>query len=63
MAPFSKWLIIERSPLKLAEKINYYSLNPQKAKKLTENAYNWVVHHTWEDLSEEYLDLWGKKVL
>ena len=58
LAPFAKWIIIEKDPEKLAEKIVYFLKNPEKEKVMIENAYSWVKGQTWENLGELYLKLW-----
>jgi len=61
MTPFLKWMIIEKSPRKLAEKIEYYSKRQDKANELIESAHNWVKTQTWEKLAGQYIKLWGFK--
>ncbi|HEX6977519.1 MAG TPA: glycosyltransferase family 4 protein [Patescibacteria group bacterium] len=58
MTPFSKWIVIEKDPKKLAQQVKYYSKNLYKAKSRIENAYRWVKRQTWENLTDMYLDLW-----
>lgn len=60
MAPFSKLIIISNSPKIIAEKIIYYLNNPDKEKKLTEKAYDWVTNQTWDKMVQNYLNLWEK---
>jgi len=61
MTPFAKWIIIEKSPRKLANKINYYMKYPNKAEEMIKSAYKWVKEQTWEELTNQYLQLWGMK--
>ncbi|MBL7150305.1 glycosyltransferase family 4 protein [Candidatus Microgenomates bacterium] len=60
MAPFAKWIIIEKNPKKLQEKIKYYFSHPEEEKKLVNKAYNWVKGQTWEKVTNIYLKLWEK---
>lgn len=60
MAPFNKWIIIENTPKKLAERVIYYLTNPEAEKKLIEKSYQWVTEQTWENLTNVYLKLWGR---
>lgn len=59
MTPFSKWIVIEKSPKRLAEKIDYYSRHPDRAKDMIENAYKWVLKQNWDNATDTYLRLWG----
>lgn len=61
MAPFSKYIIIESDPSKLAEKVSYYMRNPMEEKKLVEQGFKWVKNQTWDKLAQDYLKLWMKK--
>ena len=58
MAPFAKWIIIEKDPQKLAQKAVYYLHHPQEEKKLIESAYQWTKKQSWEALTDIYLSLW-----
>lgn len=60
MMPSAKWMIIEKDPQILAEKIKYYLTHPEEEKKLVEAAYQWVRGQTWEKVVEIYLKLWQK---
>lgn len=61
MTPFYKWIIVEGSPKKLAEKISYYSRYPNKANNMIESAYNWVLKQNWDHATDTYLRLWGMR--
>lgn len=61
MAPFAKWIVIETSPKKLAEKIKHFLENPQQEKKMVEPAYNWAKKQTWDKVVKLYENLWSKK--
>lgn len=60
MAPFAKWIVIEKDPKKLAEKVAIYLNNPVKEKEMTDSAYLWVKEQTWEKMVTTYLTLWKK---
>lgn len=60
MTSFKEWIVIEKSPDRLKEKIKYYQKNPDKAEKMVNEAYEWVKDKTWEKMAENYLELWGK---
>ena len=59
MSPFSNWIIIEKEPLKISERIEYYLKHPREEKKLVEQAYEWAKEQTWEKTTQIYLNLWG----
>lgn len=61
MTPFSKWIVVRKSPREMAEKIKYYSKYPEKAKPMIEKAYNWVKTQNWDNATNFYLELWGLK--
>lgn len=53
-----KTLILSDSPDSLALKILYYFHHSEKARIITEEAYNWVKNQTWEKVADLYLRLW-----
>ncbi|MBN1168953.1 glycosyltransferase family 4 protein [Candidatus Woesebacteria bacterium] len=61
MTPFKDWIVVEKDPEKLAEKIKYYLDHPEKAKPMIEAAYKWVQGQTWEKMADTYEELWGVK--
>ena len=61
MTPFKNWIVVEKDPEKLAEKIKYYLDHPEKAKPMIEAAYKWVQGQTWEKMADTYEELWGVK--
>jgi len=61
MAPFAEWIVIEKDPDKLAEKIKYFLENKEKEKEMVEKAYNWAKGQAWEKLVGTYLKLWQLK--
>lgn len=58
--PFSKWIIIERSPRKLAGAIRYYSKHRNEAKINIDKCYAWVKTQSWNNEVEKYLKLWKR---
>lgn len=58
ISPFSNWIIMEKDPVKLAEKIikNFKSDKMTKAKIIS--SYNWAKKQTWEEMVKKYLQLW-----
>lgn len=58
MTPFKKWMVIEKDPEKIAEKVEYYESNPIKANLIVDRAYDWVKDKTWERMVKNYLSLW-----
>ncbi|SRR5258708_6967933 len=63
MAPFAKWIVIEKDPKKLAEKIQYYIKHPEEEQVIIENGYEWVKKQTWENIVSLYLNLWNRKTI
>jgi len=61
MTPFSRWIIIERNPKGLVEKVKYYLEHPEEERKIVDKAYNWAKKQTWEEVTELYLRLWQKQ--
>lgn len=61
MTPFSKWIIVQKTPKKMAEKIEYYSRYPKRAELMIEKAYDWVKTQNWNSATEIYIQLWGVK--
>jgi glycosyltransferase involved in cell wall biosynthesis len=59
MTPFAKWIVIEKSSKKLADKVSYFMKHPEKAERMKEAAYKWVREQTWDKLTDQYLELWG----
>jgi len=58
MASFAKYIVIENSAEKLAERVIYFVKNPKYSKKLTENGFIWVKNQTWEKVAMTYINLW-----
>ena len=61
MTPFAKWMAVEKTPKKMAERIRYYSKHPEEAKPMIEAAYEWVKTQNWEAGVDMYLELWEAK--
>jgi len=59
MTPFSKFIIIEKTPEKLAEKVNIYLKNPKKFEEMVNKGYEWAKKQTWENVADKYLKIWG----
>ncbi len=60
MTPFSKFIVIENDPKKLAEKIEYYFKHPKEQKKMVDSAYDWVKDQTWDTITTLYVKLWKR---
>lgn len=59
MTPFYKWIIIEKDPAILAEKVYEYYKNPKKYDWMIDSAYQWVKKQTWKEVCLAYQKLWG----
>ena len=57
-SPFSKYIAIENSPKRIAERVLYYLREPNEEKKLVNQAFEWVKSQTWNNVAETYLKLW-----
>jgi glycosyltransferase involved in cell wall biosynthesis len=60
LAPFAKFIIIEKDPKKLTEKIIYYLNHLKISEKLIEEGFKWASNQTWEKMTNNYLTLWKK---
>ncbi|MDP3987946.1 MAG: glycosyltransferase family 4 protein [Candidatus Levybacteria bacterium] len=58
MSPFAKWIVIDHSPDKLAEKFNDSLQNKEKREENINKAYDWVKNQTWEEVLNTYEKLW-----
>jgi len=58
MSPFSRLIIIESSPEKLAERIIYYIKNKNAKEKLEEQGLRFAKNQTWDKVVDSYLQLW-----
>lgn len=61
MTPFANWIVVEKTPKKMAEKINHFADNPEKSDKKIRKAYEWVITQNWENEVNKYLKLWEVK--
>jgi len=61
MAPYAKWIVIEKTPEKIFEQVESLLANPQKEQKMVNAAYEWVAQQTWEKMIATYLRLWKIK--
>ena len=59
MAPFAKFIIIEKTPENLAKKVLFYIKHPEQERMLTEKGFIWVKSQSWEKIVRIYLRLWG----
>jgi glycosyltransferase involved in cell wall biosynthesis len=60
MAPFAKYIVIFNSSVELVSKISFYLDNAKNKEEMVEKAYSWVEKHTWKEMTDTYLRLWGK---
>ncbi len=58
MAPFAKWIIIENSPQRVVDEIQYFTKYQGERKELVNKSYEWVKTQTWEKVVSMYLNLW-----
>lgn len=58
LTPYKEWVVIEKDPKKLADKISYYIKNSTKAEKMIDKACAWVKNQTWEKMTDNYEKLW-----
>ncbi len=61
LAPFAKWIVIEKTPEKLAERVAYFIKHPEEEKKMIEKGYEWVRRQSWDEMVTRYLTLWKLK--
>ncbi len=59
IAPFAEYIVIENSPEKMVDKIQYYQEHKEKKKEIIAKGYEWVKGNTWEKLTDQYKQLWG----
>lgn len=62
ITPFADWIIIEKDPKKLAEKVMYYLKYPNEEQKIVGKEYSWVKTQTWTDIVLIYIKLWKKSL-
>lgn len=61
LAPFAKYIVIEKDPKKIAAKVAYYLQHPSEEKEMVESGYEWAKKQTWEKMISLYTDLWQSK--
>jgi len=61
MSPFSRWIILEKSPEKIAEKVEFFIKNVDKKRKIVDEEYEWSKTQTWDSVVKTYLKLWETK--
>jgi glycosyltransferase involved in cell wall biosynthesis len=61
MAPFAKFLVIEKDPEKLAKKIIYYLEHDREVNRIIEEEFHYVKEQTWDKVVKIYYKLWSKK--
>lgn len=58
MTPYAKFMVIEKDPIKLADKVMYYQNHPKEEEMMVQQAYEWVKDQTWDNVVNTYLKLW-----
>lgn len=58
MAPFSKFIIIENSSEKIADKVSIILRENKDMEKFVNSGYDWVRNQTWENALSVYFKLW-----
>jgi glycosyltransferase involved in cell wall biosynthesis len=61
MTPYADWIVIEKDPKKLAERVIYYMEHPKEKDAMIEKAYQWAKLQTWDKVVDTYLQLWKLK--
>jgi len=59
LTPFKDWIVISNSPNELAKQIEYYFNNKGEEDRLVNAAYKWVVKMTWDNMVDNYINLWN----
>ena len=54
MSPCAPFMIIEKDPLMLAKRIEYFLVHPEMEKELIDKAYQWVKKQSWDALITLY---------
>ena len=60
LAPFASLIVIEKDPVALANKISYFANRPEKSRENIQNGFAWAKQQSWDKLTSQYLELWGK---
>lgn len=58
MAPFAPFIVIEKNPEKLAERIEYYLSHPDEEEIMISNAFRWIKKQRWNEIVLIYEKLW-----
>lgn len=60
LAPFAPWIVIEKDAVALVNKISYFANRPGKGTNNIQKGFAWAKQQTWDKLTNQYLELWGK---
>lgn len=58
MSPFAKFINTVSFENELAEKVLHFLKNPREEKAIINEAFEWVIDRTWEEMTNTYLKLW-----
>ena len=58
MSPFAKLIVIENSPEKVAQRIEYFIKQFEIKEKIVNAGYEWVKTQTWDNVVKLYIRLW-----
>jgi len=61
MSPFADYIIAEMNPEEAFKKLKYFTLNPNRLKKMITDGSHWAEEQTWDQVTELYLKLWNRK--
>ena len=61
MMPIASSIVINKTPQKLAKKIEHFLNHSKDAQELIDQSYSWTHNQTWEKITQSYLDLWRIK--
>jgi glycosyltransferase involved in cell wall biosynthesis len=60
MTPFAKYITIASSSNEIAKIIKDFVVSRKKYYQKAQRGYAWVKEYTWENLAEQYLNLWQR---
>lgn len=60
LSPFNKFIVLENDPNKIADAFKSFEKDKDKARKITDEEYDWIKDQTWNKLTNQYLTLWNK---
>lgn len=63
LAPFAKYIVIEKDPEKVSHQVSYYLKHPKEEKQMIEQGYQWAKKQTWEKMVTMYESLWESSML